>query len=80
MLSVKYSWVANTSAGVVKPLRTNNNLFLLIPWAFKALNSLMAGNKSSRLAPVGWMTKLAWRAISKVPWLVLAGASIIIKS
>src|SRR5207244_13612990 len=58
----------------------NNNLFWLITWAFKALNSRKAGNKSSRLAPTGWIIKSAFWAISKVAWLVRAGASMIIKS
>jgi len=51
-----------------------------IPAFFKALNSLTAGTKSARLTPVGWIIRLACLAISNVPVLVLAGASIIIKS
>jgi hypothetical protein len=58
----------------------NNNFFLSIPSSFRAWNSLTAGIKSARLAPVGWIIKLACLAISNVPWLVRAGASMTIKS
>ncbi|CAI2187539.1 3122_t:CDS:2 [Funneliformis geosporum] len=51
-----------------------------MPAFFKALNSLTAGIKSARLAPVGWINKSACLAISKVLLLVRADPSMIIKS
>jgi hypothetical protein len=56
----------------------NSNLFFLISDLTKALNSLTAGTKSARLAPVGWIIRLECWAISRVAWLVRAGPSMII--
>jgi hypothetical protein len=45
--------MASASLGVDKRVRAKISFFFGIPAFFKALNSLTAGIKSSRLAPVG---------------------------